>query len=288
MRSISARRAAAATALLVGLLGLTACNSDDSTATDTTADEPTTSTTDASSASPTEGSETPTAGETVDPSQFVSEVLGSLTDATTAHLKMTTTGGPSDMTMEGDVDYSANPPEMSMTMTDPSQADAEIGFRLVDGVIYMQMAQLGNGKWLKMDMGGKNSPLGGGLMDQMDPGAGLEQMESAIDDVTYVGDEEVDGESMHHYTMKVRSQAFRDLQGDLGTTGGSKLPSVITYDIWTDDAGMMRQTELAMGDLGSVTVAMSNWGEPVDISAPPESDIMTMPDGSMLGGSSSS
>jgi len=282
MRSLGARRAAAATAVLVALAGLTACSSDDSTATDT-AGEPTTST----SESPTEDSASPAPGETVDPSEFVDRVLGSLSDATTAHLSMTTTGGTSGMTMEGDVDYSASPPEMDMTMTSPTQPDAEIGFRLVDGVMYMQMAQIGNGKWLKMDLNGKNSPLSGGLMDQMNPGAGLEQMQSAIDDVTYVGEEDVDGETLQHYTMKVRSRAFRSLQGSLGTTAGSKLPSLITYDIWTDDDGMMRQTELAMGDLGSVAVTMSDWGEPVDISAPPESDIMTMPGGSMMGSSTS-
>lgn len=285
MRSLGARRAAAATAVLVALSGLTACNSDDSTATDT-ADEPTTSAS-STSESPSDDSSSPSAGETVDPSAFIGQVLGSLSDATTAHLSMTTTGGPSQMTMEGDVDYSANPPEMDMTMTDPSQPDAEIGFRLVDGVIYMQMAQLGNGKWLKMDLNGKNSPLGGGLMDQMDPGAGLEAMQANIDDVTYVGEEDVDGETLQHYTMKVRSKAFMDLQGDLGTTGGAKLPSLITYDIWTDDAGMMRKTELAMGDLGSVTVEMSDWGEPVDISAPPDSDIMDMPGADMMGSSTS-
>lgn len=270
-------------AVLVALAGLTSCSSsDDSTATDSSGGSST-----SSSGSPSADASSPTAGETLDPATFVDDVLGSVEDATTAHLTMTTTGGSDAMTMEGDVDYSANPPEMSVTMTSSADSSQQIGLRIVDGVMYMQMAQLGNGKWLKMDLNGKNSPLGGGLMDQMDPGAGLEAMQANIDDVTYVGEEDVDGETLQHYRMKVRSKAFMDLQGDLGTTGGAKLPSLITYDIWTDDAGMMRKTELAMGDLGSVTVEMSDWGEPVDISAPPDSDIMDMPGADMMGSSTS-
>ena len=279
MRSLPARRTAAAAVVLVAFTGLTACNdSDGSTATDTSASSGTSS----PSESPTEDSTAPAAGETVDAATFIDEVLGSLADATTAHLVMTTSGANA-MTMEGDVDYSANPVEMSVTMTSPGQG-GEIAMRLVDGVIYMQMAELGNGKWLKMDLNGKDSPLSGGLMDQLDPGAGLDSMKDAVDDVTYVGEEDVDGETMQHYTMKIRGDAFLDLQGSLGTTAGSDLPSVVTYDIWVDDAGMMRKTELAMGDLGTVTVATSNWGEPVDISAPPESDIMEMPSGMSMNG----
>lgn len=265
-------------AVLVALAGLTSCSSsDDSTATDTSGGSST-----SSSGSPSADASSPTAGETLDPATFVDDVLGSVEDATTAHLTMTTTGGSDAMTMEGDVDYSANPPEMSVTMTSSADSSQQIGLRIVDGVMYMQMAQLGNGKWLKMDLNGKNSPLSGGLMDQLDPGAGLDAMKDSIDDVTYVGEEDVNGETLQHYTMKVRSKAFMDLQN--GSSAGSQLPSLVTYDVWTDSDGMLRQTQIDMGKLGSVTVAMSDWGEPVDISAPPESDIMQMPDGMSMDG----
>lgn len=274
MRSLPVRRAAAATATLLALGGLSACGgSDDSTATD-----PAESASSESTAA--EPSETP--GSTIDTTEFVDQLMAAAADATTAHLSMTMDGGPAAMTMEGDVDYSSDPPEMSMTMSSPS-AGGEIAIRLVDGVMYMQMEQLTRGKWIKMDMTGKDSPLGQGLMDQMNPGASLDQMQDSIQDVTFVGDEEVDGESMQHYSMKVRSKAFLALQDELQTSGGSAIPSVITYDVWVDDQGLMRQTKLAMGSAGSMTVQMSKWGEPVDITAPPESDILTMPQGWMQG-----
>jgi hypothetical protein len=43
------------------------------------------------------------------------------------------------MTMEGDVDYSATPPEMAMTMTNAMLGQGEIEMRMVDGAMYMQM-----------------------------------------------------------------------------------------------------------------------------------------------------
>ena len=91
--------------------------------------------------------------------------------------------------------------------------------------------------------------------------------------------------------MTVRSEAFRDLQDQLGAAGSGaadQLPSTLTYDLWTDDDGMLRQTKIALGDLGSVTMTMSDWGDPVDIEAPPADDVMEMPSGLMPGGTATS
>jgi len=278
-RPQAVRRTAAATIAVLALTGLTACNDDNPTATEEP-DSPTTSASSETSESPSESADaSPSAGETVDPATFVDDVLGGLADATTAHVVMTVQGGPAEMTMEGDVDYSATPPEMAMTMTNAMLGQGEIEMRMVDGAMYMQVPMLGKGKWMKLPLTGKDSPLSGDLLGQMNPGKALEEMKGAIDDVTYVGDEDVDGETLQHYTMKVRSEAFRKLEDQFGATGAVDLPSVITYDIWTDDDGLMRQTKISMGDLGSVTMSLSAWGEPVQIEAPPESELVEMPDG---------
>lgn len=278
-RPQAVRRTAAATIAVLALTGLTACNDDSPTATEEP-DSPTTSASSESSESPSESADASAgAGETVDPATFVDEVLGGLADATTAHLVMTVKGGPAEMTMEGDVDYSATPPEMAMTMTNAMLGKGEMEMRMVDGVMYMQMPMLESGKWMKLPLTGKGSPLSGDLLGQMNPGRALEDMKDAVDEVTYVGDEDVDGEALQHYTMKVRSEAFRKLQDQFGGMGAADLPSVITYDVWLDDDGLMRQSELSMGDLGSVTMSMSAWGEPVQIEAPPKAELVEMPDG---------
>lgn len=258
--------------------GLSACN-DSTTATD----DPAAPTTSAASESPSESaSEEPPAGETVDTAEFLDTVLSGIEDATTAHVSMTMQGGPAQMTMEGDVDYAATPPEMSMSMTNSMLGEGGMEMRMVDGAMYMQMPQLGKGKWFKVPLGGPDSLLPGDLLDQMDPGQAIEGMQDAVDDVTYVGEEDVDGETLRHYTMTVRSEAFRDLQKQFGGTGAADLPSAITYDIWLDGDDRMRKTEIAMGDLGSVTMTMSGWGEPVDIEAPPAADVVRMPGGMQM------
>lgn len=279
IRSLAARRplrrtlAAAALAPLL-LTGFAACGDDEPTASDDTS---------ASAAPQAEESET---AESIDPATFLSDVLGSVQDATTAHLTMSMKGGPAEIAMDGDVDYSATPPEMAMTMTYAALGDGEIGVRLVDGVMYMQMPELGKGRWIKMDLTGSGSPLGEDLLKQMNPETQLEEMQDAVTKVEYVGEEDVDGETLKHYTMTVRSEAFRDLQDQLGEVGAGaadKLPSVLTYDLWTDEDDQLRKTEVAMGDLGSVTMTLSSWGEPVEIEAPPADDVMEMPSGLMPG-----
>ncbi|MGB0099419.1 MAG: DUF6612 family protein [Nocardioides sp.] len=268
-RSHVLRRAAVATTAVLALGGLSACNDD--------APAPVT---DSSSAS-TEPSDAPEAGADIDPATFIDDVLAQMTDMTTAHLTMTMTGGPVGMSMEGDVDYTTSPPNMAMTMSNAMFGDGDAEVVMVDGVMYMQMAQmsqLGEGKWIKMDLGGDDSPLGDDLLEQMDPSASLEMMQDSVTDVTFVGEEDVDGESLRHYEMTMRSEAVRDLQEDLGAEG-QQLPEVITYDLWIDDEGRMRQTETAMGDLGSVSMTVSGWGDPVDITAPPAADVIEMPNG---------
>lgn len=273
------RRSAAAAVAVLALGGLTACNDDSPTATD----EPSEAVETTESSEP-PASEEPEAEESLDPATFVDDVLGAMTDLTTAHMSMTMEGGPMGMSMEGDIDYTSTPPNMAMTMTNAMLGKGEMQVRMVDGVMYMQMPQLGDGKWIKMDMKGAGSPLSGDMLDQMDPGASLEMMKDAVTDVEYVGEEDVDGETLKHYTMTVRSDAVQDLQEELGTSG-AQLPKVITYDLWTDADGMMRQTTMAMGDLGSVTIKLSNWGEPVEIEAPPKSEVMEMPGGMSMNGS---
>jgi len=54
------------------------------------------------------------------------------------------------------------------------------------------------------------------------------------------------------------------------------MPSEITYDVWLDDQNFMRKVTFNMPDVEAV-VLMDNWGEPVDISAPAESDITELP-----------
>lgn len=266
------RRIAAASAAVLLTLSLAACGDDDPSGGDESAGA-------TAAAEAAAGEE----GETLDPETFVEDVLGDMTDLTTAHMTMAMEGGPAEVEMEGDVDYTSTPPEMAMTMSGAmmglGDGSRDIEVRMVDGTMYLQMPFGQADKWVEFEVGAEGGPLSEDLVEQMDPGAQLEAMKDAVTEVTYLGEDDTGD----HYELTVRSEAFQDLQDQLGGTGGADLPEALTYDLWTDDDGRITRSEIAMGDLGEVTITLTDWDEDVDIEAPPASEVVEMPDGMMPG-----
>ncbi len=100
----------------------------------------------------------------------------------------------------------------------------------------------------------------------------------AITQLDRVGTESVDGVDTTHYvvtvdTMKaLRLLGLEDLAGvnidDLRTS----LPKTFDYDAWLDDSG--RPVRLKARYAGAcIDVHLSQWGEPVSVSAPPASQV---------------
>jgi major membrane immunogen (membrane-anchored lipoprotein) len=279
-RLLTVRRTLAATAIAPLLAtGLVACGDDDSG--DTTASDSTSQVALSSDLSQ---------GDEVDPADFVKTVSDGLEASTTAHLTMDVSAGKSGkLTADGDVDYTSTPPSMAMTMSLPAGA-GDMDIRMVDGLVYMSMGQLTQGKFWKIDPSDPKGPLASmgmdKMMDQMDPAKSLELMQDGISKVTYVGDED----GLHHYALTV------DLQKMMAAMGGklpqaalSQLPDTLTYDLWLDEQN--RFTKMSLDDLpmggtsGSMEMNLSDWGKDVDIAAPPADQVTEMPDlGSMMQG----
>lgn len=254
-RSLPLRRGAAALVLPLALTGLVACGGDEPTGSSKAA-EPQVS----------EGEEIPTA-------EFMDMLEEAFEGATTAHVTMTN-DGEFGMSAEGDVDYSSTPPSMSITMSNPAMG-GEIETVLVDGAMYMKAAELGGDKYIKMDLDAAAQGLGGeDLSSQMDPRKSLGKMEEAVSSVTYVGEEDVDGEDMERYSLAIDTQK---MVGDLGT-GAAEMPAELSYDIWFDDEGLFRRTAMDMGEkAGTMEMTLSDWGKDVEIKAPPADQVVEMP-----------
>ncbi|WP_028636857.1 LppX_LprAFG lipoprotein [Nocardioides sp. URHA0032] len=279
------RRTAAATIAVLALGGLAACNSDDkTTATDPSASDSSTGAALASSLSE---------GDTVDPAEFVQTVEDGVKASTTAHMTMDISAGAAGkITAEGDVDYTSTPPSMAMTMTLPAAAAAagDMDIRMVDGVMYLSIGQLTQGKFWKIDPSDPNGPLAAmgmdKMMDQMDPGKALELMKGGISKVTYVGAED----GLDHYALTIDMKKMMASMGaDLPEAAQSQLPDSVTYDLWLDDQN--RFTKMSMDNLpmggsdASMEMTVSDWGKAVDIQAPPADQVIKMPDlGSMMQG----
>jgi hypothetical protein len=204
-----------------------------------------------------------------------------LENSTTAQMSMEMGIPGGAMSVEGQVDYTTTPVSMSMMMSNEAMGDEPMDFRLVDGVMYMNMGSLSNNKFLMFDLSdAKNLPPGmEGLEEQMDPLAAFEQFEPALKSVTFVGSEDVDGEELGHYAIVLDTAKMESLQG---MPAGAGLPPEVAYDLYFDDEFRVRQMDMTMDMEPPVEtkVKFFDWGAPVEITAPPADEVV---DGSQMG-----
>ena len=288
-RTMTLRRAGVAVALPLAL-ALTACGAED--------DKPSAGKEDASSVSETpagDNAETDEAaqdeatsspesgdssapkvggvaeGETLTPAEFTKILQAAFDKATTAEVTLDTTAGDMKTTGEGVLDLSGDTTSMQVSMSSSAVgADQKIDVRLVDDAMYMDMGALSGGKFIKMDLA--NAQASGLNLSQVDPSKTVEQFEKAATDVTYRGVEKVGGESLHHYelTLDPKKMGMKGAQD-------KKFPQSVDYDVWFDDGGFVRRLVMGLGEMGSTEVTYTDWGKDVEISAPPASDVMEMP-----------
>jgi hypothetical protein len=280
------RRSAAAAVVPLALVSLSACGSDES-ADDTSSSSAdsgsdTGSDTGSEGDSGSEGSteETLAEGDEVPADEMADILSASFEDATTATFTMET-GGSTAMQAEGEADFSENPYSMEMQMKAGGQ---DLTMVLEDNVIYMQ-GIAGDG-WVKMDLSDPNNPFGSLMTEQMDPRTMFDSMEKGIQSATFVGTEDVEGESLDHYSIVLDGKALlENLDPEMAGLAESQMPDTIAYEIFLDDEGLFRRAEVDMGATGPMTMTYDNWGDPVDIEAPPASEVQSMEDlmGSMGG-----
>jgi hypothetical protein len=274
------RRPLAVAATTALLLALTACGGDEP---ENASDEPSISESSdpAESDEPDESDDEPVAGSEVEPAEFVDDMMDGLEESTTAQMTMDMGIPGSAMSVEGQVDYTTDPVSMAMTMTNEAMGDQPMDFRLVDGIMYMNMGSLSNNKFFSFDLSDpKNLPPGmEGLQEQMDPLAAFEQFEPALTSVTFVGDEDVDGEELARYAIVLDTAKMESFQG-MPTDAG--LPPEIAYDLYFDDEFRVRQMDMTMDMQQKVEtqVKFFDWGSEVDIAAPPANQVV---DGSQMG-----
>ena len=86
-----------------------------------------------------------------------------------------------------------------------------------------------------------------------------------------------DGEQLGHYKVELdtsKVKQFKELPSQ------AEVPKTVAYDLWLDDDNRMRKMTMEMAMGGAPTkmeVAFTDWGEPVDIAAPPASEIVEQP-----------
>ena len=270
-RTTSLRSVRAAAAASVLLLVLAGCGGDE---TETTGGEQSAGET---SSAPVEPSEEADAGYSQ--ADLLAAMKAAVAQNRSAHFTMEISGGPGALTAEGDMVYAAGGPQMAMTMTGSGLGEGEMDMRLVDGKFYMSVPGMTpEGKFVVFDPAEPGSPFAGSLgsLTQMDPLSTFDAFEAGLRKVEYVGEETVDGETLHHYVLTVDTEAATKAQGQEMPAG---MPETITYDLWLDDQDLMRRVEFTMMPEAAMVMELSAWGEPVTVEAPPRKDVIRPPGG---------
>ena len=281
--SLARRLGSAALVLTLGV-GLAACSSDDSGASDPsssaseeTTDESTDESTDAAD-EPAEESEAPAEASLAELSvdEFYPAVMAALRDAGTFAFETTSGGTGQSQTMSGQARFSDEGVEMKASGTGAQAMD----MILIDQAMYMKSPDLGTGdKWLKIDLSDPNS-LFGMIGKATDPEVMFKAMESPKK-LELVGSEEVDGVETNHYRITLDPSKYLEAM-EFPTAMGDMLPDELVTEMWVDADNLPRkfaQTTEVAGAAGSSTTegTYSDFGVDVDIEAPPSSEVTEQP-----------
>ncbi|GIG37271.1 hypothetical protein [Cellulomonas pakistanensis] len=248
---------------VVAVLGLSACSSDGE-AKDRPAAEA------GASAPAEEAAESSEFDLTKD--DFIQRVTDATQAAGTLTMDMTQSGSGMSQTASGVVSYAEGAQEMSMTLEVPEAGTVEM--RMVDGVVYMTMGELTQGKFLEIDPNDPSNPMAGSVAElegQFDPTQGLSP--EAVLQFEKAGEpEEVGGVLAQPYTVVVDSSAAAENLPEELAGAGASLPAELSYTYWIDADDLIRRvTSESLGI--STDITFSGWGEPVEIVAPAPEEI---------------
>ncbi|WP_026424478.1 hypothetical protein [Actinokineospora inagensis] len=203
--------------------------------------------------------------------------------AKTVHVKMT--GGIAGQAVNGEGDYQfGDPTAMQFEM---KTSAGEMSMRLVGNVMYMKSPQsIVPGKpWMKFDLGANNA-LAKSMdsVKQTDPSKIIAQIVEA-GDLTGVKSEPVDGQDTVHYTVtiditKLKADNALGMDADAIAAAGKAGMKTFTIDMWInhDNLPVRMVNEIPMqGKTVKTQSDYSDWGKPVTITAPPASEVATLP-----------
>lgn len=237
-------------ALVVGVLmlaALTGCGSDESNP---------------KASSESAGPTVDKSGTAVDEPAFVSRLLEAVQAQKTARAELTLGTGVS---AEAAFSYGA-------------QTAADVSFELlgratriilVADKVYLQKAA--GEKFVVLSRDDPSLEMLGGLSD-VDPQKLLTGLSESIREVREIGPATVAGQSLTRYAVTVDAEELGS--GMLGMIPGADLSEGLVLDLYLDEDDLLQRAEADLGQ-NDLTLVVTGWGEPVEIAAPPASQILS-------------
>lgn len=190
----------------------------------------------------------------------------------TASVAMESSSGDTKSSTTGVVDYTTDPPSMSLTTAVAAMGGQQSKIIVQGGNIFMDMGELSGGKFMKMPLEGEGSDLID--LSQLDPSKAFEQLGGGLKQVKSLGKEKVKGGTFRRYDAMVTTE---NLAKNLPESARSSLPERVLYSFWFDDSDLVRQVVVDMGETGTSSMSYDNWGQKVTIKAPAAKDVTEMP-----------
>lgn len=209
---------------------------------------------------------------------FKTSLPRAVTGIKTVHIAMT-----SDIaTVQGDTSYG---PPLSMSLTGYGTAQGQtVNFveRLVGTDLYIQSpGHTPPGKFLRIDLA--TLPQTAGLfnliheMQTSGPAAMAAQFKAATESLKYDGMETIAGQQAQHYTVVVNAVAAAKLiSADAAAMASAEKIGKVTEEVYL--SGDHRPIRIVMpmpAPVGTMQIDFSKYGEPVHVTAPPASQILT-------------
>lgn len=143
-------------------------------------------------------------------------------------------------------------------------AGAKTRIVLTDGAYYMDLGEMSDNKFIKIDLSDETNPFGamlGPIEDMGDLSKSFEGFKDSVESVEKVGDEDLDGVSTTHYVVTVDPTAALGAMGDgtVPTDAASALEEV-SYDLWLDDEN--RPAKMVIDLAGEkMTTTYTDWND---------------------------
>lgn len=182
-----------------------------------------------------------------------------MTQTPTVRMSMDLTSPDGDLEMDGSMAYTSAGVEMEMTYRGP---DDEFALVIVDGRYFL--ADSADGAYREFDLDDPAMAPMRQQVESMDIRTTFDAWDAGLEEVEVVGEDEIDGEEVCHYTVTLDVARAFAVSGEPVSPG---MPDTVDYELYLTTDDLMRRITF---DLGPVDAEMNatRWNEPVDIEVP--------------------